>query len=212
MSHCGVIEVRRATIDDLDRSVEVLGLAFADYAWTRWTVDPQDHVSRIIALQRLALEGLGLPYGEVWLATVDGVIETVAVWMDSAVAIPPEASRQVAESSIAWAGARSAAFLAADAELSDWRPRRRHLLLATIGTAPGARRGGLATRVLEPMLAVADRGRTPAFLETSSPSNVVFYERLGFEVIDHRRITGGGPDAWAMLREPADGLPQTSTT
>ena len=34
------IEVRPADLSDLDRASVVLGEAFADYAWTIWTVDP----------------------------------------------------------------------------------------------------------------------------------------------------------------------------
>ena len=200
--HSDVIEVRRATVDDLDRSAEVLGLAFADYAWTRWTVDPDDHLERVTGLQRLALESLGLPFGQVWLATVDGIIESVAVWMDSAIPVPAATHRPVAEAAAALAGSRSAASLAADAQLSAWRPLRHHLYLGAIGTAPAAQRRGLGARVLAPMLALADREGTAAFLETSSPSNVDFYVRLGFTVIDQCRIAGGGPDVWAMLREP----------
>ena len=120
-----MIEVRRATVDDLDRSAEVLGLAFADYAWTRWTVDPDDHVERITGLQRLALENLGLPFGQVWLATVDGIIESVAVWMDSAIPVPAATHRPVAEAAAALAGSRSAASLAADAQDRSVRDRRR---------------------------------------------------------------------------------------
>ena len=43
---------------DVDRAAEVLGLAFADYAWTRWVVDGRDHVARITDLQRLLLQHL----------------------------------------------------------------------------------------------------------------------------------------------------------
>ena len=197
-----VIEIRRATFDDLDRSSEVLGLAFSDYPWTRWTVDHDDHVDRVTRLQRLALETFGFPFGQVWLATLDGDVESVAVWMDSATQIPSSTQEQFAEATAALCGARSEMSLAAEAQVSAWRPRHHHLYLSTIGTTPRARRRGLATRVIAPALTLADRARTDAFLETSSPSNVDFYAGLGFAVIDHCQIAGGGPDVWAMLRPP----------
>jgi hypothetical protein len=53
-----------------------------------------------------------------------------------------------------------------------------------------------------PVLAAADDEGVCAFLETSSKSNLDFYSRLRFEVVGHRRISGGGPDVWAMLRWP----------
>jgi hypothetical protein len=49
---------------------------------------------------------------------------------------------------------------------------------------------------------VADDERSSSFLETSSQSNVAFYSKLGFNVVGHQRISGGGPDVWAMLRQP----------
>ena len=85
-----MIETRRAGFDDLGRASEVLGEAFADYPWTRWTVDSDDHKARITRLQRLALENLGHAFlrGRCGSSTVDGTIQSVAVWMDSAVAVP----------------------------------------------------------------------------------------------------------------------------
>ncbi|MCU1399248.1 MAG: GCN5-related N-acetyltransferase [Acidimicrobiales bacterium] len=196
------IVVRRATVDDVDRSAAVLGLAFADYAWTRWTVDADDHVRRVTGLQRLALQAYGLAFGQVWLAVVDGVAESVAVWMDSAVDIPSDVHLRIADATAALAGTRSRASLDAESQLNDWRPRQRHLYLATVGTSPTMQRQGLAERTITPMLATADDERIAAFLETSSETNVAFYRRLGFVTVDHRVIAGGGPDVWAMLREP----------
>jgi len=196
------LEIRRAAIDDLDRAADVLGAAFSDYAWTRWTIDSDDHVRRVTALQRLALAAYGLPYGEVWVGLVDGSIECVAIWMFSDVEIPASVHAGVAESMVVLLGDREEASRSAEDQLSDWRPLRRHLFLGTIGTTPAMQRRGLGQSVIEPVLASADANGLAAFLETSAESNVAFYRRFGFEVIGHRVIDGGGPDVWAMLREP----------
>jgi hypothetical protein len=92
--------------------------------------------------------------------------------------------------------------MAAERQLADWRPTQRHLYLGTVGTVPAMRGLGLARRTLAPTLSFADVEGVPAFLETSSESNIDFYSTLQFEVIDHRRIDDGGPDVWAMLRAP----------
>ena len=55
------IDTRPLTAVDVDRASDVLGLAFADYPWTRWVVDGRDHVGRITELQRLFLQHLALP-------------------------------------------------------------------------------------------------------------------------------------------------------
>lgn len=194
------LDIRRMAIDDLDRAADVLGAAFSDYVWTRWTID--DHIRRVTALQRLALATYGLPYGELWVGLADGIIECVAIWMQSDVEIPATVHAGIAESTVALLGDREEASRSAEAQLSDWRPQRRHLLLGTIGTTPAMQRRGLAQSVIEPVLASADANGLAAFLETSAESNVAFYRRLGFDVIGHRVIDGGGPDVWAMLREP----------
>jgi GNAT superfamily N-acetyltransferase len=72
-----------------------------------------------------------------------------------------------------------------------------------VGTRPPSQRRGLAALTLAPVLEAIDRDGVPAFLETSSTTNVAFYERLGFHVAGHRQIDGGGPEVWAMYRPAA---------
>jgi hypothetical protein len=40
--------------------------AFADYPWTRWVVDPDDHVERLRALYAIHLD-VAVRFGEVWM-------------------------------------------------------------------------------------------------------------------------------------------------
>lgn len=197
------VEIRRAAMDDLEAAASVLGRAFADYPWTRWTVDPEDHLRRVTELQRLALLSFGLPYGSVWVVAVNGEIRSVAVWMDSEVVVPPDVQEETRHRAGELEGCRRDYSLAADREVADWRPPGRHLYLAVVGTDPQMQRKGLAQQVLSPGLDFADEQGVPAFVETSSEANVALYSRLGFGVVDHRIIRDGGPDVWAMLRRPA---------
>lgn len=77
--------------------------------------------------------------------------------------------------------------------------REPHWYLAVLGTDPSARRSGLASAVLEPVLARCDRERMPAYLESSKATNIPFYNKHGFEVIDELVIPGG-PSLWPMIR------------
>jgi hypothetical protein len=197
-----MIETRRADSDDLRPASEVLGEAFADYPWTRWTVDPDDHQARITRLQFLALENLGMAFGEVWLSSLDSRVQSVAVWMDSAVRVPSSVHHAMDAAVAHLEGSRHDASLAAAREIESWRPIQRHFTLAVLGTAPARQREGLGGRTLVPGLAAADREGAGSFLETSSVSNLAFYSTFGFEVIGHRRLRGGGPDVWAMFRKP----------
>lgn len=197
------IETRPATVADLHRAAEVLGEAFADYAWTRWTVDADDHERRVTELQRTALQHLGLVYGRVWVSSVGGRVHSVSVRMDSAVVVPSRVGQRLQPTIRALEGSRHEASVAAEAELRGWRPRARHLYLATIGTTPAMQGKGLATRALAPVLDEADAEGVGVFVETSSASNVTFYSRLGFAVTGRRRVGADGPRVWAMLRPPS---------
>lgn len=197
-----MIETRRAGPDDLRPASEVLGEAFADYPWTRWTVDPDDHQARITRLQLLALENLGMAFGAVWLSSLDSTVQSVAVWMDSAVPVPSSVHLAMDAAVAQLEGSRHDASLTAAREIEGWRPIQRHFTLAVLGTAPARQREGLGGRTLVPGLAAADREGAGSFLETSSVSNLAFYSTFGFGVIGHRRLRGGGPDVWAMFRKP----------
>jgi GNAT superfamily N-acetyltransferase len=197
-----MIETRKAGPDDLGPASAVLGDAFADYPWTRWTVDPDDHQARVTRLQLLALENLGMAFGEVWLSSLEGKVQSVAVWMDSAVPVPMSVHHAMDAAVAQLEGSRHDASLAAARETEGWRPTQRHFTLAVLGTAPARQREGLGGRTLGPGLAAADRARVGSFLETSLVSNLAFYSTFGFEVIGHTRLRGGGPDVWAMYRRP----------
>jgi len=199
------IEVRPAVHADLEVAAQVLGEAFADYPWTKWTVDPDDHQGRITELQRLALRTLGFPFGQVWVGLLDGDVRCVATWMDSDIPVPRRVEADNEFVIEALEGSRHEWAVAALAQIHGWRPPARHFYLAAIGTTPSMQGRGLGKMVLAPMLRAADEGQLPAFLETSSETNVAFYSALGFEVVDNRQISGGGPDVWAMLRRPHAG-------
>jgi hypothetical protein len=55
--------VRPATPDDVPDAADVLADAFADYPWTRWTVDADDHGERLRPLHHLYLSAVALPFG-----------------------------------------------------------------------------------------------------------------------------------------------------
>lgn len=192
--------VRRGQADDIDAGSIVLGDAFHNYAWTRWIVDGDDHVRRVTALQRLALEYYAIPFGQMWVATVSQAVHCVAVWMDSAVEVPASVHAGIEQRTAELQGARQEAAVDATRQIPDWRPAEHHWVLEAIGTTSSMQGQGFASRTLAPTLASLDERGIPAFLETSSRSNVGFYERHGFAVAGHQRIAPDGPDVWAMTR------------
>lgn len=85
-------------------------------------------------------------------------------------------------------------------------PKADHWYLAVLGTHPDHRHQGVASAVLGPVLDRCDQDGTGAYLESSNPENVPFYERHGFRVTDELRPGGSPPVAlmWRDARPPED--------
>lgn len=78
--------------------------------------------------------------------------------------------------------------------------------LGVVGVAPEWRGHGLASRLVAPTLARADREGLPVTLETAQPKNLPLYRRWGFEVLaELGPETTGGPTVWTMRRPPGSG-------
>jgi len=80
--------------------------------------------------------------------------------------------------------------------------REPHWYLAILGTVPEAQGRGIGSAMIRPILDLCDEQRRPAYLESSKESNIPFYQRQGFEVVDEIRIEDG-PTLWPMRRRPA---------
>ena len=80
-----------------------------------------------------------------------------------------------------------------------------HWYLAAVATIPEHRGQGHGQVLLTPILATLDAEGVPAYLESSNPRNVPFYERLGFTTQHEIRLPGGGPAITTMWREPNTG-------
>ena len=194
------MRVRRAGPAEVDAAGAVLTDAFFDYAWTRWTVDRVEHAARIEALQRLVIERIALPYGEVWIAEDERGVASVAIWMLPTSSIPVHVVDAAAAAQAELEGDRHDASLRAEAACLPLRPLAAHYSLGAVGTRSDRQREGLATAVLEPILDRAEADGAIVFLETSDAGNVSFYERLGFSVTGEIDVPGGGPHVWAMAR------------
>jgi GNAT superfamily N-acetyltransferase len=80
-------------------------------------------------------------------------------------------------------------------------PREAHWYLGVLATHPSAQGQGLATAVLTPVLAEADRDGVPCCLETSTAGNRRFYERRGFTQATEITLPDG-PPTWWLRRSP----------
>jgi ribosomal protein S18 acetylase RimI-like enzyme len=76
-----------------------------------------------------------------------------------------------------------------------------HWYLAVLGTDPPQQGHGLGSAVLGAMLRECDEDGIGAFLESSKESNIAFYARHGFRVVNELRLPRG-PKMWKMWRDP----------
>jgi len=74
-----------------------------------------------------------------------------------------------------------------------------HWFLLALATDPPHQRRGVGQALMAPALADADRRGLPAYLETTSPGNVDYYGRAGFEVV-RDAAPPRGPRTWLMVR------------
>jgi GNAT superfamily N-acetyltransferase len=77
-----------------------------------------------------------------------------------------------------------------------------HWYLAVVGTDPDSQGKGLGGTVLSPVLERCDHDGIAAYLESSKESNLAYYARHGFKVIEVHRLPRG-PRVWGMWREPS---------
>lgn len=81
-------------------------------------------------------------------------------------------------------------------------PEEPHWYLAVIGSDPSVRGKGFGNALMRSRLDRCDAEYAPAYLESSKPENVPYYERFGFEVTGEFRLPDGGPPLIPMWRKP----------
>ena len=184
------------------RLAQVLARAFFDDPVASWAWRPD--ALRMRALERFQSRRMQqlLPHEEVW---TNDELSAAALWA------PPErwrsTLREDAEHLPAFAHPRLA--LRAPLVTYGWLGLERHhphspphYYLAVLGTDPPSQGRGLGSRLMRPVLERCDEDGVGAYLESSKESNIAFYGRHGFRVVEEVRLPRG-PRMWAMWRDPA---------
>jgi GNAT superfamily N-acetyltransferase len=195
---------RLARPDERDAMAEVLADAFDDDPVMRFIV-PNDarYRDRLTRLFRIEL-GEMLRLETTWVVD-DGGMAGVAVWA------PPDRWKQSP-----WAVARTAipalrvfgrhirpavgVLNAVEGAHPETPP---HWYLGTLGTASDHQGRGVGGLLLRAVLDRCDTDGVAAYLESSKPANVPYYERFGFTPRGELALPGGGPTIVPMWREPA---------
>jgi ribosomal protein S18 acetylase RimI-like enzyme len=189
-----------ATADDAALVARTLARAFDDDPMMRWFFPDDD--AREAVLGRYFATIFTRQYGR------HGVCEhteaAAAFW------VPPEAQAKAVPDAetiqelLNLLGDRAPLFRDAVETAAKHTPQEPHWYLAMIGADPAAQGQGHGAALLRSGLAKADAAGLPAYLESSKPSNLPFYEHFGFTVREELRLPGGGPVLWGMWRLPAD--------
>jgi GNAT superfamily N-acetyltransferase len=80
-------------------------------------------------------------------------------------------------------------------------PREPHWYLAVLGTDPPQQGKGVGGALMGPILRRCDAEGLGAYLESSKPGNIPYYERFGFAVTGQIDLPEG-PPIWPMWRAP----------
>lgn len=81
-------------------------------------------------------------------------------------------------------------------------PEEPHWYLAVLGSDVTVRGKGYGQALMRSRLDRVDAEHAPAYLESSKPENVPYYQRFGFEVTGEIVLPDGGPTLWPMWRAP----------
>ena len=73
--------------------------------------------------------------------------------------------------------------------------------LSIIGIFPGFQGQGLGGGLIEAVLDKADQSGVPTYLETFTPRNITFYNRIGYEVVERFHEPTTDADYWIMIRD-----------
>jgi GNAT superfamily N-acetyltransferase len=89
--------------------------------------------------------------------------------------------------------------LVATARIDAAHPPEPHAFLHTLGVDPRAQRRGAGAALLQQLIAACERSAVGIHLTTSTPENLPYYRRFGFELDGEATLPRGVP-LWAMVR------------
>jgi ribosomal protein S18 acetylase RimI-like enzyme len=179
---------------DMERLIGVMILAFAADPVARWMYrDPQQYLAYFGRFIR-AFAGKAFSTGTAW--RIDGNLGG-ALWLPPGVKPDEDAISTILEESVP--RDVMADVSAMFGEMAAYHPRDPHWYLPTVGIEPHLHGKGLGSALLREALSRCDQEHMSAYLESSNPANVAFYQRLGFEALGVIRV-GHSPPMVPMLR------------
>jgi ribosomal protein S18 acetylase RimI-like enzyme len=183
-----------ATPSDRGRTVGTLVSAFASDPFVRWML-PKPHQYRAYFSQLLGVfADTAFEHHSVYRAKD---FMAAAIWIPPGIHVNEESLGAVMQTAIDDTSQEDVFTLLE--QVSKFHPEGEHWYLPVIGVDPMCQGAGYGSALLARSLAVCDRIRRPAYLESTNPRNIPLYERFGFEVAGEVQV-GSSPTIWPMVR------------
>lgn len=181
---------------DEDSAVDIITLAFAADPMARWTWPQARQYLAAIPQMTRAFGGKAFSSGSAF-CTDDHA--GTALWLPPGVRPDEDELDAVIERTVE--RARSVEAAPIFEQMAAYHPAEPHWYLAMIGVDPARQGQGHGNALMACALAQCDRDQAPAYLESSNPRNVPFYQRHGFEPLGAIQV-GSSPNLVPMLRRP----------
>ena len=186
--------VKTVSKDEKDRALDVFLLAFVDDPMLRWIFADASLYLKHSASAHFGLGGRSVAQGT---AHVLDDYSAASFWLPPGVGPDEEALGTLIERVVP--ADKQADLGAVVEQMGQYHPHEPHWYLAVLGVDASRQGRGLGSVIMKHALARVDAEHLPAYLESSNPRNIPFYERHGFEVIG-RIQAGATPAVTPMLR------------
>jgi GNAT superfamily N-acetyltransferase len=179
-----------------DVAYATIVLAFSTDPAARWTWPRADDFLRNMPQAARAFSSKAFALGTAYEI---GGFAGVALWLPPGISSDEEALASLMERT---AHAEIKQDLAQVFErMATFHPREPHWYLPLIGVDPSRQGQRLGDQLMAHALARCDADGLPAYLESSNPRNIPFYERQGFEALGKIQVRSS-PSIVPMLRKP----------
>jgi ribosomal protein S18 acetylase RimI-like enzyme len=190
------LTVTAATRAQQDPVIGVITLAFSTDPVARFALpDPATYLAQMGPVVQ-AFGGAALDHGSAWY--VEGFLGA-ALWLPPAVHPDHETLDALIERHVP--EPRQRTMSEAFEQMGASHPDEPHWYLPLIGIDPSRQNQGLGSLLMQHAHSIFDRDGTLAYLESSNPKNIPFYQRHGYEVLRTIRV-GSCPPISPMLRKP----------
>ena len=189
--------VKIARESDEEDVIDALRLAFVTDPAVRWVwPDPRKYLSNFSRFAK-AFGGKAFAYES---AHYVGNFSGAALWLPPSVNPDVDQLMELLQSSRSEDSKMDGPKVFE--KMGSYHPNEPHWYLPLLGVDPFYHGKGLGSALIQHTLSICDRDNKSAYLESSNPKNIPFYERHGFELLGTIQVNTS-PPLFPMLRKPS---------